>query len=137
MHLTSPHLRSKLHPTAEEIRRAFHQVAQAGLDNHPFLILDDVSDFCQGFVQAIRQSAGWWVEFKPSDSVRHYRLLDSLTENEAAAVFEDFLRRGRGVAGMYSWKDVTDDVAAEGWNATPESYEERGPFKRGQTGGTT
>jgi hypothetical protein len=119
MRLESPHIQAKLHPTIEQVRAAFRHLARAGLRNDPFLILDDVSDFCQGFVQAIRQSDGWWVEFKPSDGGRHYRLPEAISQSRAASVFEDFLKRGSGVADLYPWVDVTEAVAAEGWGTTP------------------
>jgi hypothetical protein len=92
------------------MRAALRATVKAGLDDDPFVILQDVSDFCQGYVQAMNTEEGWWVEFRPLDGKSHYRLPDAVNLKQAGAVFVAFLEKGAAIEQLYPWVDVTVKV---------------------------
>jgi len=111
--LTSPHCELKRYPTPADIAQAFQNVEQAALDDSPFLILTDVSDFCSGYIQAVHQEPGYWVEFRHGGTNRHYRLPDALPQEAALALFLEFRNVGIGVLDGHAWCDVTEEINQE------------------------
>jgi len=118
MQLSSPHCESRLFQLPDDIGQAFQNIERAALDDHPFVVLDDVSDFCCGFMQALRQEAGYWVEFRHGQTHRHYRTPDPVSQEAALALFVEFLQTGMDVLNAHCWQDVTEDVrrAIEKWS---------------------
>ena len=107
--LKSPHIATKLNPTADFVRRALRRVARARLDDNPFLILSSGP----GCVQTYRERGGWYVEFHLSSNVGpFYRLPEFVSESRTAVVFEDYLAVGNGVSGLYPWVDITAKILA-------------------------
>jgi hypothetical protein len=97
----------------EQIRIAFDNVDLTALNDHPFLVLDDTSDFCCGFIQALRQKNGYWVEFRHGQTSRHYRTPGLITREAALALFVEFLESGTAVLDGHDWRDVTEAVKVE------------------------
>jgi uncharacterized protein (TIGR02996 family) len=117
MKLKSPHIATRLNPTADFVRQAFRRVAGARLDDGPFLILGNTP----GFVQTYRERGGWHVEFALSGDVGpFYRLPELVSESRAAVVFEDYLAVGDGLSGLYPWVDITAGVVAAITKNKPE-----------------
>jgi hypothetical protein len=99
------------YPTWKQVRDALRAARSAQLTDNPFVILEDVSDFHQGYIQAIHTEDGWWVEVRQADGRRHFRSPDTVGERQTARLFEDFLQVGIAILDSHPWNDVTDSVS--------------------------
>ena len=86
-------------------------VGHKRLDDNPYLIPDDVSDFCQGYMQAVREEDGWWVEIRPGGGrgPKHYRSPEAMRESLAAGIEGDAYT----VAKTGLIQELTDAARAE------------------------